>query len=119
MSPVVLVMLGLSTVGCKAKLDETCERAVDIATKCDAIKHVGHEVGLDAEARDYQIGICKRALSDEPEASDVDEKIRQEVRAYALCKANANGCEEYQRCEALLHLPAKPRPIGSSARPGS
>jgi hypothetical protein len=97
----------LLTVGCKDKRGETCERAVDIAIKCDAANIVGHR-NRD-EIRDNMLDICKRAFADDAagEADGTAKQIRQAVREYAKCKANAESCEDYQRCEALLQRPDK------------
>jgi hypothetical protein len=102
-----LVIVGvLLAVGCKGERDKICERAVDIAIECDAANVVGGR-NRD-EIRDHMLDICKEALADAPAGeSETSRMIRQEVREYAECKAKAEGCEGYQRCEALLQQPGK------------
>ena len=104
---IVVVIVGVwLTLGCKSKRDETCERAVDIVFKCDA-KNLGgraHDEGL----RDNMLDICKEAFADDPaETSPTTKASWREVRAYAECKAKAESCEDYRRCEALLPQPGK------------
>lgn len=100
MSTSKLLLLVLLATGCTKKRDDLCGRAVDIALECDKGVSGGMKGDELENFRRYMHEACEAAF----ESHRDDDQV---TRDYATCKAKAESCDDYWKCESVLKLPPK------------